>query len=203
MREIRQNPNHIKRGTILPHKIKLMSIFFTSIDASPVLDHLKNYLKNVASQYPVKDLGVVFDIDYTLIADPYQDVVFPGMLELYKLVQKLGMKVFIVTARIDQPSHVKQTIEQLDRLGFTNYNGLDLMPISYLHDPNFSLYKYKARQDIMKQCSIVLNVGDTPHDLGLLPPYAPLSIINKLSPDLFYIFSAQDPSWISVKFPNG
>jgi predicted secreted acid phosphatase len=177
--------------------------------SAPILFWIETYLRRMKNEWPTANLAIVFDIDDTiLIGYPQKPDV--AVWKLYKLAQKMGYSIFFVTARVLMNDNYKHTMKQLKELGFGHYNGLYLMGPEYLKEPDFSLYKYRIRQGLHDAgYNIVLNMGDTWHDLMLLTPYrgpskqvAKISYLTSLPKRDYVIFRPPDVAWMAVKFPE-
>jgi hypothetical protein len=129
---------------------------------------------------------VVFDIDETLLSnyigvpgsDPEAGVIgqfpgalsgtgtrMPGVSDTYVLAKKLGMAVFLITARPEAlPGLRDTTVRNLTAVGYSGWSGLSLKP-----DPSASSATYKAGERAKIEArgyTIVANVGDQESDLA-------------------------------------
>ena len=176
----------------------------------PVLFWGEMYLRRMREEWPNERLAVVFDIDDTALVDSPQRPM-PEFERLYHLARDLKYSIFFVTARVDMQDNTALTKQQLLENGFGHFDDLFMMPAEYLPHPNFSLYKYKMRQALHDSgYNIVLNAGDTWHDLMLLPPWqtraSHIAKINQLMDSVprkdYIIFQPPDLAWMAVKFPE-
>lgn len=104
--------------------------------------------------------AVVFDIDDTLI-DSRTHKVIPSMLVLYNRVKRLGIPIFLITAR--DPSSRSYTVNQLRSVGVTGYKELFMVPNHEFHIKGKS--KAKIRKKILSMgYTVFLNIGDDPTD---------------------------------------
>jgi len=185
------------------------NILGQSKKAAPILFWINTYLRRMKAEWPNAHLALVFDIDDTiLIKNPQQPDL--AVRELYRLALKLNYAIFFVTARVLMNDNYTHTQKQLKKLGFGQYNGLYLMGPEYLKEPDFSLYKYRIRQGLHDAgYNIVLNMGDTWHDLMLLSTYrsetkhlSKIQHLTSLPKRDYVIFRPPDVAWMAVKFPE-
>lgn len=158
-------------------------------DSNAVAYQAQNYLSAVVAQQQnsKEKLAIVLDIDETALSnydytmrklnfggtlgeidsliDEGKSTVIPGTLALYKQAQAEHVHVFFVTGRKDTSVLRKSTIQNLQAMGFDQYDGLMMKPVNY-HAPSVSTYKTAMRKKITDQgYHIVLNIGDQMSDL--------------------------------------
>jgi acid phosphatase len=155
-----------------------------------------------ANRRPQEKLALVLDIDETTLSNYEQEVktdfgsdgkefndwielaqapAIPGTLRLYKEAQRLGVSVFFITGRRDDPQRAA-TEKNLHTQGFTSWQQL-IMRSAAQYSLTALEYKSAARGTVVaKGYKIVLNVGDQWSDLGG-EPEAELSV---KYPDPFY-----------------
>ena len=155
-----------------------------------------------AHRRPQEKLALVLDIDETTLSNYAHEVktdfgsdekafndwielgqapAIPGTLRLYKEAQRLGVSVFFITGRHDDPQRAS-TEKNLHTQGFTGWQQL-IMRSAAQYSLTALEYKSAARGTIaVKGYKIVLNVGDQWSDLGG-EPEAELSV---KYPDPFY-----------------
>jgi len=186
-----------------------MNIFGRSNKIEPILFWAQMYLQSMRQEWPQSKLAVVFDIDDTAI--PVRSEEVPAdFKKVYDLANSLQYAIFFVTARPTVPGNTQFTLQQLQSVGFTRIDGLYMMPVEEMREPNYSRYKYSARQQIEQQgYSVVLNVGDSWNDLMLLPPYQiDRKVIQKIQQYIqlpkreYFIFKPPDIAWMAIKFPE-
>jgi predicted secreted acid phosphatase len=182
----------------------------SSKNPAPILFWAETYLRNMRREWPRSPLAIVFDIDDTVLAGWPQKKIKP-VLDLYRMAQReLNYTIFFVTARLDEAGAEESTRKQLHREGFRDFKDLFLMPKTYLDHPNFSMFKFQMRKKISDRgYYIVLNMGDTWHDLMLLPPFQnhpqfahKCNQLMKHSKSEYLIFQPPDLSWMAIKFPE-
>lgn len=106
--------------------------------------------------------SIVFDIDDTLISSTTREIIKP-VYNLYKYALKIGVAVFIVTARVSTDSNIKYTTSELARFGI-RYHTLFMRQNTNV-DP--ALFKYKSRERIALEGNIiVMSVGDMDWDIS-------------------------------------
>lgn len=139
--------------------------------------------KNIANN---AKYAVVFDIDDTCLSGyermkglsfggnlelwhagelQAKDPAIPEILNLYKAIQKAGVKVFFITGRY--PEEQKATEENLKRAGYTSWENIYFKPANYkeVYKGNVD-YKTSMRKQIEQQgYEIIFNVGDQNSDL--------------------------------------
>lgn len=113
--------------------------------------------------------AVVFDIDGTILKD---DVYSPKnnndlILDVYNFLlqlQRMNIKIFIVTARPDNIINRKYTEEMLQNLGI-NYEYVYMLDLLIFDD--VSTYKEMSREDIFIQgYNVLMSLGDNKWDYG-------------------------------------
>lgn len=171
--------------------------------------HAERYLANARKTYPEAKLAIVLDIDDTVLkADGYKrQQVLAQMKHLFEMARKLKYDVFFITARPDEGTNFSFTKQQLQRTGFGDFKQLFLMPPKLREKGQFSAFKYLVRHKIEQEgYRIVLNCGDSYHDLLVLPDVSAhpkaKAVYNRLSkiPDHNYIlFSPPENVWLAMK----
>ena len=87
------------------------------------------------------------------------------MLELYRLLQKLGVKTFFITGRHDNEKQRNDTVKNLKSAGYDGWEQLVMKPDNN-SDPA-RIFKSGKRQEIVdKGYAIILNIGDQASDLA-------------------------------------
>ena len=152
---------------------------------------IESYLKKIKSSYPNKRLAIVLDIDDTIIYSGTQKPVQP-MKKIYELAIRLGISVFIITARMKNPNNSKFTQHQLKLNGFGRFKQLYMMPTEFARQGLVGSFKTQARNQVSKTHHIILNVGDQWTDLDSKP--------SKNIENQFYIIPTSDK--ISIKLPS-
>jgi len=132
-----------------------------------------------------KKLAIVLDIDETSLSN-YQQIikrdffadnrqihqeilsskakVIQPMLELYRDARQHRVSVFFVTGRM--PSERQATINNLQHVGYTDWNGLYLRPENY-HQSSIVPFKSMARKEISAQgYTIIASIGDQCSDFA-------------------------------------
>lgn len=158
-------------------------------DQAAVANEAMVYLKNRLAQHKKGDAGkkfaMVLDIDETSLSNysNMQHMNFGGTLEqinetmcndanpaiqptlaLYRYAKANHIAVFFITGRTE--SCRSNTIRNLEKTGFTHWEGLTFKPDNY-HEKTIVPYKSNARADIEKQgYEIILNIGDQKSDLA-------------------------------------
>lgn len=158
-------------------------------DQTKVVDSAMLYLKNrlaTEKKSPThKKFAIILDIDETSLSN-YPDMVnmsFGGTdkqicdaegkgtdpaiqptLELYRYAKANGVAVFFITGRYE--NYRDATVKNLQNVGFKDYDGLALKPMSY-HESSAAPYKISERVKVESQgYDIVLNLGDELSDLS-------------------------------------
>jgi predicted secreted acid phosphatase len=179
------------------------------------LKHIEKYLETVRKKHPTAKLALVFDIDDTVLLDNgpnKRQTVLKGMQHLFHRARELNYGLFFITARPDRNDNFSHTKRQLQRTGFGDYTKLFLMPPQFRAANQYSAFKYLMRHQIEKEgYQIVLNCGDSMHDLLVLPDVAAektvsastVKKLNSLPPDNYILFSPNTESaWLAMKMPN-
>lgn len=150
--------------------------------------------------------AVCFDIDGTVLmnlkdgrtkSDNYMKL-------LLEACRSVGITVFYVTARPDEPENRRYTERQLSSAGLDLQEKLYMMP----KRAEYGSYKWKCRRDIEKQgYTILLSVGDQLADLNrdLRQGEAPVSASQgklKLRDDLIYVGRIGDNDSFGIKLPS-
>lgn len=163
MASTRQLPEVVLKCTISGHATK-----------RDIIDRIKAALVEASAAVAKgsKPPCVVLDIDDTVIKSTKQCRAIRELIEIYKFALAMRIKVFIITARIDQPGARDQTMIQLLKAGIDTFEKMYMMPTSVYEDHlDWSKYKYAARQEISSKYKIVLNAGDSWTDLYLSSNY--------------------------------
>lgn len=124
---------------------------------------------------------IIFDIDDTLITNgrPIQHTV-----DLMKDLSRMGITVFVITARMKGRSYEERTVRQMSDIGLTpdTYTKLFMMPKErYMKQSmeEVSKYKYDCRKKIRRKYFIVANIGDMFSDHFRLPCNDRLYLISR------------------------
>lgn len=149
-----------------------MSVDGERLDAmNDAIEILDLYAMGKIRISPHKSPAVVFDIDDTLIDSETEERIEPMYL-LYKKVQRMGLTIFLITAR--SKTYLSETKEELGKHGLTGYRTLFMVdndiriiskyPSVYREDK--AMRKAKARKIIEDSgYDILLNIGDDPGDM--------------------------------------
>jgi len=114
---------------------------------------------------------VVFDIDATLVNESEDDSPaqpLEATLELLRKLQKLGVHLALVTARLDEPQMRRDTEATLRKLGLSSWHHLLLAPQSARGSmAAVSRWKHSKRAELARSLKqpVVLSVGDQWGDL--------------------------------------
>ena len=115
---------------------------------------------------------VVFDIDATLLNESETNkgpaVPIRQTLELLSKLQKLGVHLALVTARLDEPQMRRDTEATLKTMGLQTWNHLLLAPAAArVNMAAVSRWKHSKRAELAKAMRqpVVLSVGDQWGDL--------------------------------------
>jgi hypothetical protein len=165
--------------------------------------------------------AVVFDIDGTIVSETHRDSQNSRAIllvkKIYDSVVSKGISVYFVSARYSDQDTLDFTRAELSRLGYKTYSDLFLMPLHYKSRTveNISLFKCATRVHIQNVLGkqIILNVGNTWHDLCLHAPYLPqgssaynselLAYVLSLPDDYFVVVKGlPDSAWTSFKLPE-
>jgi len=146
--------------------------------------YLKARLEKNKTHHLNPKLAMILDIDETALSN-YPDMVklhFGGSLdeiqreqdkgvdpaikptlELYQYAKANGVAVFFITARPEKAR--ESTASNLEKAGFTQYDGLYLMPADY-HEKSVTAFKANLRKKLTEQgYDIILSVSDQKGDL--------------------------------------
>jgi acid phosphatase len=85
-------------------------------------------------------------------------------LQLFNAAKARSIAVFFVTGRYDDPAERAATEENLRRVGYHDWDGLFLRPVSTRGRP-VAEYKTATRAGIEAQFTIIANIGDQESDL--------------------------------------
>lgn len=179
------------------------------------LKHVEKYLEAVRRAHPNAKLALVFDIDDTVLLDngpSKRQTVLTGMRNLFHKARSLNFGLFFITARPDRGDNFSHTKRQLQRTGFGDYTKLFLMPPQFRAANQYSAFKYLMRHQIEKEgWQIVLNCGDSMHDLIVLPEVAAnkslsaatVKKLNSCPTNNYVLFSPHTESaWLAMKMPH-
>lgn len=138
-----------------------------------------------------------FDIDETVLFSKGKTVTpNPMPQQLYQICRGLGIPVYFITARPQEPHNTRWTHEELHKAGYTDYEGVFMRP----HEGEFSssVIKFLARNYLVtrKNHHIILNVGDQFSDLFLNS-----CDFEKLPKDQYYVLPGVHGE-VAVKLPN-
>lgn len=147
-------------------------------------DYLQTRVAANARLAKPKKLAIVFDIDETVLSNypilkkkdfahtldtiranqpKGTDPVIPEMYKLYQVAIKNNVAVFFVTGRLEKLKDA--TVQNLQRVGYTQWAGLVLKPNHYKGN-SASVYKTAVREQIeSKGYDIIMNIGDQKSDL--------------------------------------
>jgi hypothetical protein len=170
-------PEWIQMGKALPY-------FGASVSLPSVMAWAMMYLCWMSVLKQKSQCAIILDIDDTILTcisgqgSEYASVVIEPVKRLYLYALSLGISVYFVTARRQDPSNLAFTIKELHSLGFNQFTALFLMPASYvsmMRDPqsayyrDISRYKYEARRYIAQVDGkdLLLSIGDMWADLLL------------------------------------
>jgi predicted secreted acid phosphatase len=180
----------------------------------------KKYLNLMHEIVTPSSVCCVLDIDGTVLHNNGNKALCNSHIhDLFRLCKSLGISVFIITARPDGPEQRRWTEDQLSQCGYPphSYQALFMMPPEEVRKLrtnrgyNFSEYKYKAREAIVKNYgkNILLSVGDQWGDFLRLPscPQSAResrisSVIDRLPTDRIYVGNLSDWTWMSLKLPS-
>jgi len=138
--------------------------------------------------------AVVLDIDGTILfqsegtGNTCAAGLNPRGVGVYNLCIQFNIPVFFVTARLNVPENVEQTMAQLQCLGFSKYAGLYMRPPNVIGWAAISQYKGLMRQQISQQYNIILNVGDMWSDLHMVNDETVLQTMQKKSDNRHVLF---------------
>ncbi|MCS6955204.1 MAG: HAD family acid phosphatase [Candidatus Calescibacterium sp.] len=147
-------------------------------------DVVKKAMKHIETiHHKVTNPAVVLDIDETALSNLkfYMDnnlhhdwqkweqwksglhaTAIKPVLELYHLCKKLDVKVFFITGRKNSYDDVKNTVLNLEKEGFTNFDGIFFRK----GDEAVGKHKLDSRKKIEEMgYTIIANVGDQMSDL--------------------------------------
>ena len=113
---------------------------------------------------------VVFDIDETLLAkNPNgRTTRLEPVYRFYLHMLSLGLPIAFITAMVYTLSNLEATMQQLDMLGFTRFNGLYMMPADmYPSSSNIAHFKSVVRSRL--NGGVLVNVGNRWCDLTAYP----------------------------------
>jgi hypothetical protein len=123
----------------------------------------------------------VFDIDDTILTT--QDQPIMCIKKLYEKISKdVKNKIFFITARPETVENARYTLDQLNKLGFSKFDGLIMLSQKRsdgFHDEFLSSFKTNARKRIERKykCKITATIGNSwsdvacPKELKQLPTH--------------------------------
>jgi hypothetical protein len=124
-----------------------------------VIQKVRNYLSGI--RIPNRSV-IIFDIDDTLIQSSNGKGI-ADVLQSYYLVNSMGIKPIIITARLYNPYVVNYTYNQLASFGINN-------PTVFFCPEGMSdygRYKLMTRKSIADRgFNIIMSIGDQPWDIG-------------------------------------
>ena len=168
------------------------------IEYSKDINLIKHKLKLYLKQAP--EGAVVFDVDETLFVNVKEDKIalHPLGASLYSLVQKQGRKICLVTAREGDPSSRLYLINQLQQMGYRDFDMIFMQP---KHSESTASYKHGTRQIIKQRFGrIVLNVGDQLSDHFEKADEEEQLLTSVFHPRTYYVLKIKtDPSDLSLK----
>lgn len=190
---------------------------FTTV--SSAVKWCKQYLSLMHQIVTPSSVCCVLDIDGTiLLNDGTKAHCNAHIHELFQLCKNLGFSIFVITARPDGMEQRRWTEDQLSQCGYPphSYQALFMMPPEEMRKMranrgyNFSEYKYKAREAIVKNYgkNILLSVGDQWGDFLRLPSCKQTpreqrisGIVERLPSKKIYVGNVSDWTWMSLKLP--
>ena len=124
---------------------------------------------------PSPNYAVMFDIDDTLLNTKNDKGIQP-MIQLLHEINKLGIKVMIITAR--DSIHTQGTIEDLIKIGIYPNNGNIHYDYLYLRNSpqdNHELFKSNIKQEFAKHgIYTIMSIGD--NDIDVIGNYSGYAI---------------------------
>ena len=178
-----------------------------SNNVNDIVNKLQGYLELFSAN--VKNPAVSFDIDGTLLTvkkgyneNNYarKQVCNLSIIRLYRICNKNGIKVVIITARPDivinerkNISNRDLTISSLKECGITKYDELHLCPMSRWN--NSGQWKTDTRANLAKKHNILLNIGDQWTDMSARRS-------STRPDDRFVLGQFNDNSLLSIKLPS-
>lgn len=171
------------------------------------------YLTKRVAQLGANKCAVAIDIDETILFNKKCNKIEINYIvrQLFGLCKNLGVSVYIITARPDNPDNRKFTVDDLTNCGYPpgSYEHLYMQPERlYNSRRNFSSFKATTREKIVRDTgkTLVLNVGDQWSDMMKLPPYVPNTKEIKWILDLpskhHYIGKFPDVAEVGIKLPD-
>ena len=141
---------------------------------------------------------VVFDIDDTLLFSTERFIPNEEVVIFLKRLHELVAEIHLVTARINDERMLKDTKDQLDKLGLKDvYETLSLAPDEYRIDyTHISKWKMETRKNIalMNGVPITLTVGDQWGDMLVLKDDDYISTLDELHNNKKYHFVRPEDS---------
>ena len=131
----------------------------------------KQHARSLPSAQGTQAPLVVFDIDATLVNESEDGCAaqpLDATLDLLKKLQKLGVHLALVTARLDEPQMRRDTEATLRKLGLSAWNHLLLAPeTARVNMAAVSRWKHSKRAELARSLKqpVVLSVGDQWGDL--------------------------------------
>jgi len=187
-----------------------LKVLLDTDDEQEATQWITEFLTQVRQEWPKKPLGVILDIDNTVIMTPSRrralGVTSPKLAlgtAVYAEALRLGFQVYFVTAR-GHTEQVRQFTEsELQHYGFGQHEGLFLMPdVTRPTVESIGIYKTAIRTMLHQHAApIVLTVGDQWTDLLDLPP---LGRPPRLADQDYRLLSHQKTShrYLAVKEPG-
>ena len=127
------------------------------------INKLINKINELMTLYSEQKMCIIFDIDDTLISS-IDNKIIKHTFAVYNYCVKIGLPIFIITARNALQSNIKYTQKELEKHNIINYNSIYFRPIN-----NFDIfqYKYNCRKDIYdKGYFCIMSLGDQLTDIG-------------------------------------
>lgn len=145
---------------------------------------------------------VVFDIDDTIVYEKKkQSVCIPRCKSFYNWLKQQHIPIHLITARPDYKENQKLLLEELDELGFHDYQSLTMMPSSLKLDDvdEIAQFKWNARHYLPQP--ILLNIGNAHQDLT----YDITPCEQQLNDNRIYLLQfhpRHEPAYYSLKLKN-
>lgn len=160
----------------------------------------------------MKPIAAVFDIDETLLLNHVDDESDkfrknPAVFDAVMKLKDMGVALFAVTARSEDPAGHVYAQMQLEKLGYPKFEEIYMFPEAREVEGTASAFKQDARAMINRTHNVVLNVGDQSSDMMLCPPAVPHAVeswCNKnFEKNRTYALAVHgDPAVLSIKLPN-
>lgn len=166
--------------------LKTILSYMLHADKQLHMDFAKKYAPDIKLKNPKNKLSiVVFDIDDTVLHDVKDNKIIANkqIVKFLKRLHELGAEIHFITARLNQPDIVEQTIIELKQLDLGNvYVSLSLAPECHRKSmAHVSKWKMMTRKKIASQNSIpiTLTVGDQWGDMVVLENDEKIEILDK------------------------